>query len=391
MIKLLIRRRIKNYEDVTDQSVREAYGVLSGTIGLMCNLLLFIIKLGVGLVINSIAVISDAFNNLTDMGSSMISILGSKFSNKPADQDHPLGHGRYEYIASLVVAFIIMSVGLQLIKTSYDKIVNPEIIAFNWLTLLLLVLSVLIKLWMYAYNFYIYKKINSSVIRATAFDSLNDCFATTMVIASMIIGHFFSVPIDGIAGIIISLLIMYTGFSVAKDTVNLLLGQAPDPKVEELIYRIVTDGRFIMGAHDLIVHDYGPGRAIASIHAEVPDNLNVLEVHSSIDILEKKILAELDIDIVIHMDPVSTNQARIEFTEKEIRMVITDQYPDLQVVNFRMVELAEKTNILIDIIVGRTLSMVENNVLQQDINEIVKSRWESYDVFVKEVLIRKSK
>jgi cation diffusion facilitator family transporter len=290
-----------------------------------------------------------------------------------------------------VVAFIIMSVGLQLIKTSYDKIVNPEIIAFNWLTLLLLVLSVLIKLWMYAYNFYIYKKINSSVIRATAFDSLNDCFATTMVIASMIIGHFFSVPIDGIAGIIISLLIMYTGFSVAKDTVNLLLGQAPDPKVEELIYRIVTDGRFIMGAHDLIVHDYGPGRAIASIHAEVPDNLNVLEVHSSIDILEKKILAELDIDIVIHMDPVSTNQARIEFTEKEIRMVITDQYPDLQVVNFRMVELAEKTNILIDIIVGRTLSMVENNVLQQDINEIVKSRWESYDVFVKEVLIRKSK
>ncbi|MDK2937161.1 MAG: hypothetical protein PWP62_2169, partial [Eubacteriaceae bacterium] len=222
MIKLLIRRRIKNYEDVTDQSVREAYGVLSGTIGLMCNLLLFIIKLGVGLVINSIAVISDAFNNLTDMGSSMISILGSKFSNKPADQDHPLGHGRYEYIASLVVAFIIMSVGLQLIKTSYDKIVNPEIIAFNWLTLLLLVLSVLIKLWMYAYNFYIYKKINSSVIRATAFDSLNDCFATTMVIASMIIGHFFSVPIDGIAGIIISLLIMYTGFSVAKDTVNLL-------------------------------------------------------------------------------------------------------------------------------------------------------------------------
>ncbi|MGE4507815.1 MAG: cation diffusion facilitator family transporter [Eubacteriaceae bacterium] len=388
MIKMIIRKRIKNYQDVTNQSVREAYGVLSGILGLICNFFLFLVKLSVGMGINSIAVISDAFNNLTDMGSSLVSILGSKFSNKPADQDHPLGHGRYEYIASLVVAFIIMSVGLQLIKSSYEKIVNPEIITFSWLSLGLLILSVLVKLWMYAYNIYIYKAINSGVIKATAFDSLNDCFATSMVILSMIVGYFFKIPIDGVAGIIISLLIIYGGFSIARDTVNLLLGQAPDPKVEEQIYQIVNSGKYILGAHDLIVHDYGPGRTVASIHAEVPDTLNVMEVHSAIDILEKRILANLDIDIVIHMDPVSTNQEKIENAEKEIRTLITGRYPNIQVVNFRMVDLGEKTNILFDIIVGTALSSAENSALQAGIKETVSSRWESYDVYVKEVLIR---
>lgn len=388
MIKLIIRKRIKNYVDVTNQSVREAYGVLSGMLGLLCNLLLFLVKLAVGLGINSIAVISDAFNNLTDMASSLVSILGSKFSNKPADQDHPLGHGRYEYIASLVVAFIIMSVGLQLLKTSYDKIINPEIVVFNWLSLLLLAMSVLVKLWMYSYNMYIYKAINSGVIRATAYDSINDCVATSMVIVSMVIDHFFKIPIDGIAGIVISLLIMYSGFSIARDTVNLLLGHAPDHKVEEKIYQIVTSGKYILGAHDLIVHDYGPGRTVASIHAEVPDTLNVLEVHSSIDALEKRILAELDIDIVIHMDPVSTNQDKIDTTEKEIRASICVDYPNIQIINFRIVELGQKTNILFDIIVGSALSAAENNALQQGINALVKSRWASYDVHIKEVLIR---
>ncbi|WKY47591.1 cation diffusion facilitator family transporter [Eubacteriaceae bacterium ES3] len=388
MIKLIIRKRIKNYEDVSNQSVREAYGVLSGSLGLFCNFLLFLVKLGVGVGINSIAVISDAFNNLTDMASSLVAILGSKFSNKPADHDHPLGHGRYEYVASLVVAFIIMSVGLQLLKTSYEKILNPEIIVFSWLSLILLLISVVVKLWMYSYNLYIYKVINSSVIRATAFDSINDSIATSMVVVSMIIGHFFKLSIDGIAGVIISLLIMYSGFSVARDTVGLLLGQAPDPEVEERIYQLVGSGKNILGAHDLIIHDYGPGRTIASIHAEVPDNLSILEVHRAIDALEKRIMDQLEIDIVIHMDPVSTNQVQVETTENEIQTSVASRYPNIQIVNFRMVELDEKTNVLFDIIVDKTLSQEENDSLRQGIRETVNIRWKNYDVYVNEVLIR---
>lgn len=304
MIKLIIKKFIKDSEKVNDKKVRESYGVLSGILGIICNVFLFVVKLVLGLYINSIAVISDAFNNLSDMGTSVITIFGAKLSSRPPDEEHPHGHGRYEYIASLVVSFIIFAVGLKLLSTSFNKILNPQKVLFNSVSVLILLISVLVKVWMFSYNKYIGKVINSSVNRAAALDSLNDVYATGGIILGMVIGNFTTFPVDGIMGLVISVLIMYTGFKAAKDSVNLLLGALPDPEIIQRINELVLSGENIKGIHDLKIHDYGPGRITASIHAEVADNVNIVDIHSEIDKIEAKVKEELGIDMVIHMDPV---------------------------------------------------------------------------------------
>lgn len=304
MIKLVIKRFIKNYEVIDDKNVREDYAVLSGILGVICNLLLFLIKLVIGIIINSIAVISDAFNNLTDLGTSVVTIFGAKLSNMPPDDEHPYGHGRFEYIASLVVSFIIFAVGLSLLRSSIIKIISPEDVIFNWNSIIILFLSISIKLWMYSYNKYIGQLINSSINRAIAHDSLNDVLATSAVVIGTVVGSFASFPIDGILGLIISILIIYSAFTIAKDSVNLILGPAPNPEIIEAINSIVLSGKDIKGTHDLIVHDYGPGRINASIHAEVSDEANIVDIHNEIDKIENRINKELGISIVIHMDPI---------------------------------------------------------------------------------------
>ena len=304
MIKLIIKKFIKDSEKVNDKKVRESYGVLSGILGIICNVFLFVVKLVLGLSINSIAVISDAFNNLSDMGTSVITIFGAKLSSRPPDEEHPHGHGRYEYIASLVVSFIIFAVGFRLLSTSFSKILNPQKVLLNTVSVLILLISVLVKVWMFSYNRYIGKVINSSVNRAAALDSLNDVYATTGIILGMVVGNFTAFPVDGIMGLVISVLIMYTGFKAAKDSVNLLLGALPDPEIIQRINELVLSGENIKGIHDLKIHDYGPGRITASIHAEVADNVNIVDIHSEIDKIEAKVKEELGIDMVIHMDPV---------------------------------------------------------------------------------------
>ncbi len=304
LIKFLIKKFIKDSEKVNDKNVRESYGVLSGILGIICNVFLFIVKLVLGLFINSIAVISDAFNNLSDMGTSVITIFGAKLSSRPPDKEHPHGHGRYEYIASLVISFIIFAVGFRLLSTSFSKILNPQKVLLNTVSVLILLISVLVKVWMFSYNRYIGKVINSSVNRAAALDSLNDVYATTGIILGMVVGNFTAFPVDGIMGLVISVLIMYTGFKTAKDSVNLLLGALPDPEIIQRINELVLSGENIKGIHDLKIHDYGPGRITASIHAEVVDNVNIVDIHSEIDRIEAKVKEELGIDMVIHMDPV---------------------------------------------------------------------------------------
>jgi cation diffusion facilitator family transporter len=304
LIRTIIKKFIKNHRNTTNLHVREAYGVLSGVLGIACNLILFILKLAVGLFIDSIAVISDAFNNLSDLGSSLVAIFGAKLSSQPPDKEHPYGHGRLEYIASLVVAFIIFGVGLQILRSSVEKIISPKAVLFSPLSLCLLFGSILIKLWMYSYNRYIGRAINSGVNRAVARDSLNDAFATGAVIAGTVLGRYVDFPVDGLLGLIISLIVVYTGFGIAKDSVNLLLGTPPDPQLVESICSLVLKGKNIKGVHDLIVHDYGPGRVIASIHAEVSNALDIMNIHFEIDEIEKRIEDQLGINIVIHMDPV---------------------------------------------------------------------------------------
>jgi len=307
LIKFLIRKFIKDYENVDDKDVREKYGVLSGVLGIICNLILFSLKLFVGLLINSIAVISDAFNNITDLGSSVVTIFGSKLSNRPPDEGHPHGHGRYEYIAPLVIAFIIFGVGLETFRTSIEKIVNPERIEFNFQTGIILIFSILIKLWMYSYNKYIGEKINSSANKATAHDSLNDVIATSSVLLGMMLEPYVSFPVDGILGLLISIVIIYSAFSIAKDSVSLLLGSSPDPELVDKIERLILENSNIKGIHRLIVHDYGPNKIMASVHAEVSSKANIVDIHSEVDRIEKRIKDELNVDIVIHMDPIENH------------------------------------------------------------------------------------
>lgn len=293
MIKFIIKRRIPDWEKTQVALVREQYISLSGYIGILCNVLLFAVKLTIGLLINSIAVISDAFNNMTDISSSVISIISAKLSNKPADGTHPNGHGRFEYIGSLVVAAIIFVVGFQLLVQSYQRLRNPQNVLFNQVAVVILVLSILVKLWMFSYNRYIANTINSSINKAAAYDSLSDTAATSLVVVSMIMGLFTRLPVDGAIGLVIALLIMYSGFDVARDTANMLMGKAPEEKVVEEIYQIVNAAENIVMAHDLEIHEYGPGRVVGSIHAEMPDTTNIVDAHHSIDQLEKQVKRDL--------------------------------------------------------------------------------------------------
>ncbi len=308
MIKILIKTFVKDYNNTSDIKVREAYGTLAGIIGIICNMILFSTKLTIGFLMNSIAISSDAFNNLSDIGSSMVALIGAKLSGKDPDFEHPYGHGRFEYIASLIISFIIMLVGIELLKSSFDKVLNPDPITFNPILIAILVLSILIKVWMFSYNRYIGHKIDSGVNRATAADSLNDVIATSAVVLTTLIGQVFELYLDGYAGVVVSLLIIYAGFQIAKDTVNVLLGMSPSEEVVEAINTIIKGNSNIVGVHDLKVHDYGPGRTVASVHAELSDQTNLVKAHSIIDGLEKKIFKELGIDIVIHVDPIGENE-----------------------------------------------------------------------------------
>lgn len=308
MIKKIIKRFVKNYEKVEDSSVRESYSILAGVIGVLCNIFLFATKLTIGFMMNSIAIISDAFNNLSDTGSSLVAIVGAKLSGIDADQEHPFGHGRFEYIASLIISFIIMLVGFELLKSAFDKILHPEKLSFNLILMVVLILSIFVKVWMYSYNRYIGSIINSSVNKANAADSLNDVIATSAVVITTLLGQVIDFPLDGIAGVIVSMLIMYTGFGIAKDTVNILLGMSPSLELVTRIHEIIDSNVYIVGSHDLKVHDYGPGRTIASIHTELSDQTDIVKAHTIIDGLEKLILAELGIDIVIHVDPIGEGQ-----------------------------------------------------------------------------------
>ncbi|MDD4170096.1 MAG: cation diffusion facilitator family transporter [Desulfotomaculaceae bacterium] len=311
MIKPIISKFIKDYQNVTDPGVREAYGVLSGVLGIICNLFLFFIKFFIGIYINSIAVISDAFNNLSDLGSSIINIFGAKISGSPPDPAHPYGHGRFEYIASLIIAFIIFAFGLQLLKSSFDKIINPEPVIYNPILIAILFMSIFIKLWMYSYNTYIAGKINSSINSATASDSLNDALATGGVIAGTMLGNFVSFPVDGLLGLIISILIIYTGFGIARDSINLILGPPPDPEVVKNINAIMLECNKIEGTHGLLVHDYGPGKIMASVHADVARNgASPVEISTEIDEIQRSIKDRLGIDILIHVDIIQDGESK---------------------------------------------------------------------------------
>ena len=350
MIKYIINLFIKDKDNVGDAKVRESYCVLGGILGVICNLILFTIKIFIGSIMGSIAIISDAFNNLSDTGSSLVSVIGAKLSNKKPDKEHPFGHGRFEYISSLIVSFIIILVGVELFKTAGVKIFNPETVDFSPVMIIVLTLSVLIKVWMYSYNKYMGKRINSSILIATAKDSLNDVISTMAVIITTVVAKFISVMwLDGVVGVVVSLIIIKSGIDIARDTIGMLLGAPPEKETVDKLKEIICSGENIIGVHDLIVHDYGPGRVMASAHAEVPDNCDIVKIHEIIDDLEKKIEDETGIHMVIHMDPIAVDCVRTAEVKSRVVDIVKSIDNSLNIHDFRMTDGENNINLIFDV------------------------------------------
>lgn len=363
MIKLLVKTFIPNYSNIEDNTVRERYGILGGVLGIAGNMFLFALKLIIGALSGSIAIISDSFNNLSDCGASLVSLFGAKLSNRRPDREHPFGHGRYEYIAALIVSFITMILGIELMRSSVGKIFSPAAPDLSAAMIIILLLSVLVKVWMYSYNTYLGRAVGSSVLLATAKDSISDVISTGAVILTAVIGKFIDFPpLDGIVGTVVSLLIIKTGYGVAADTIGLLLGSPPSPETVRAIKETVLSGEGIAGVHDLIIHDYGPGRAMGSVHAEVPDNYDIVRIHEIIDELENRIYNDTGIHMVIHMDPVAVDCERLNSVKAQILEILHAYDSRLNIHDFRMVDGENRINLIFDLEVPHELADRDNAI-----------------------------
>ena len=351
MVQLLARYFIKNYEQTESPSVRQSYGVLCGSVGIGFNILLFIGKFLAGLISNSIAITADAFNNLSDAGSSLITLIGFKMAGQKPDTEHPFGHGRIEYLTGLLVSLLILLMGVELIKSSVSKILHPEATECTPVVAGILIVSILVKLYMYLYNRSTGRKIDSAAMMATAADSLSDMLSTSVVLIATLIGKFTGLQIDGWCGLLVGIFILYAGFSAAKDTISPLLGQPPQKEFVEKIESIVQSYPQVLGIHDLIVHDYGPGRVMISLHAEVPASGDMLHLHDTIDNIERQLRRELHCDAVIHMDPVMNDDEETQELKKQVTCCLHELDKSLNLHDFRIVKGPTHTNIIFDILV----------------------------------------
>lgn len=361
MIGLLTR--CFSLEKLPAEKQRSAYGMLCGVVGILLNILLFIGKFVTGLLTNSIAVTADAVNNLSDAGSSVITLAGFKLAEQKADSEHPYGHGRMEYIAGFVVSAIILIMGFELVRSSIEKIIHPEKPLFSATTAVILVVSILVKCYMAFYNYRIGKKIDSAAMKATATDSLSDCVSTTVVLISAIVGYFSGLQIDGVCGVLVGLLIMYAGFQAAKDTLDPLLGQPPEEEFVEKIEQIVLNfDENICGVHDLLVHDYGPGRRMISLHAEVPGDGDILKLHDIVDNLEMTLTRELGCVATIHMDPVLIHDPKVKHLKEQTSAVIGKIDKVITMHDFRVVFGETHTNLIFDVVVPFEFSLSDEEL-----------------------------
>lgn len=368
MTDLLIRIFIKDPDNFTNEKVRGRYGTLSSITGICCNIILFLIKFMMGTLSNSVAIVSDAFNNLSDCFSCLITLAGYKLASQPADKDHPFGHGRLEYLSSLVIAVIIVFVGLEFLKTSVDKLLNPEPVVFRWIAVFALSASIALKVWMYFFNTKLGKKIGSSTMLATATDSLSDSITTAVTLISLFSALITDFPVDGIIGILVSFLILKAAWEIMKDTVDTLLGKPADEKTVQDMMDIIYSFDEILGVHDLIVHNYGPGKMMASLHAEVSSDQDILVAHDKIDLIEKKIYEDLHIMTVIHMDPIETNNEVLNRNQDLIRTILDGIDENLSMHDFRMVSGDSHTNLIFDIVVPYGFKL-SNNQLKKEIDK----------------------
>ena len=371
MITLLARLFLKP-DGKSEADLRKAYGVLCGAAGIGLNILLFLGKFFAGTLAGSIAITADAFNNLSDAGSSFVTMLGFQLAGQKPDSDHPFGHGRIEYLSGLGVSLLILLMGFELAKSSIGKILHPEPVEFDLLVLAILAVSIAVKLYMFFYNHRLGKKLNSSAMLATAMDSLSDTVATTAVLIATLVGHFSGLMIDGWAGILVALFILWSGFNAAKDTINPLLGTPPTHEFVEEIKALVMAHPAIIGIHDLIVHDYGTGRVMISLHAEVSAAGNVLDIHDEIDNVEKELQEKLGCHAVIHMDPIVIDDGVTAETRKRVQALVHCIDDQISIHDFRMVAGPTHTNVIFDAVVPFGFRLTDNEVADK-IHEAVRA------------------
>lgn len=378
MVTLLARIFIRDGEDTSSPRVRQAYGMLTGIVGILLNILLFAGKFLAGTISNSISITADAFNNLSDAGSSFVTLIGFKLAGAKPDPDHPFGHGRIEYISGLIVSGVILLMAFELIKDSIDKILHPQDVDFSLIAILILVVSILIKIYMYLYNMSISRKIDSAAMKATAVDSLSDTLATTVVLIASLVARYTGLQIDGFCGVLVGLFIFYAGFSAAKETLDPLLGQPPAEEFVEQIEKIVLNYELVEGIHDLIVHDYGPGRVMISLHAEIPAEEDIMEAHDMIDLIENELKAKLKCDAVIHMDPIVTKDEKVLQLKNSVQQILWQIDEQMSMHDFRTVMGPTHTNMIFDVVVPFGYRLSDEEVKEEIQKRVRENLGESY-------------
>lgn len=362
MISLLCKLFVKNGDQVQDPVVRRNYGTLVSVTGVIFNILLCLGKLIAGFLGGSVSITADALNNLSDAGSQLISLITFKIAAKPADRDHPFGHARIEYVASMAVSFLVLLIGVELVKSSIEKIFRPEPTEFRLLSVIVLGASILVKLWLFLFNTVVGKRIDSPVMRATAADSLSDCIATSAVLVSTLVLKFFGVDIDAYIGLAVAALILVGGFKILIETKNLIIGEAPSEEIIEDIRRVVNSYPEALGIHDLVVHNYGAGRIIASLHIEVDGSRDVFLSHDTIDNIERQLKVEHGIDCTIHMDPIVTDNQQITALRESTRSLIAEISPDWKIHDFRFVQGQTHTNLIFDVAVPFECTLADDEI-----------------------------
>lgn len=351
MTNFLIKLFVKNAENTSDSKVRENYGVLAGIVGIVLNLILGALKFIIGILSKSIAIQADAVNNLADMGSSVVTVIGFKAANKKADREHPFGHARMEYIAGLIIAFIILIIGLSLFKESVIKIMQPEKVEFSYVTVIVLILSILIKLYLSSFTSNIGKRINSHALTAATTDSICDVISTSAILVSTIIGHVFNINLDGYVGVVVAGFVVYSGIGIVKDTISPLMGEAPDPEMIKELSDKLLSYEDIIGLHDIIVHNYGPSRVIATAHAEVRADDNILHLHEVLDLAEREIGESMNLLLTLHMDPIEVDNEVLNEAKERIATIVNEFEEKLHFHDFRMVSGEHNCNLLFDVVV----------------------------------------
>ena len=362
MISYLVRMFVKDSDNLNDPMVRIRYGKFASIVGMICNVVLFAGKLSVGLLSKSIAIISDSFNNLSDAATCFINLFGFLLSGKPADRDHPFGHGRIEYITGLIMSFLIVLIGFEFLRTSIDRIIQPTDLVFSPVVMGVLLGSIAVKGWMFFFYRRIGRRIGSQTIIAASVDSYSDIAVTLVTLISLIISVYFKITIDGYVGVGVSIFVLYAGYNVAKDALSPLLGNEPDPTVVEKLKELLTAEQSVLGVHDVIVHDYGPGRMIASAHVEVSSSSNFMEIHDVVDLIEKRISDKMHIPITIHMDPIDMNDTSTKEIRKSVTLIVQTLSDKLSIHDFRMVTGKTHTNLIFDIAVPFEYSLSDEEI-----------------------------